>query len=44
MENDKKGMRSIWFFVGLLLSIIGLIEIAAGISDLIFPSADHVRL
>jgi len=44
MENDKKGMRSIWYFVGLLMSIIGLIEMAAGISDLVFPSAEHVRL
>ena len=44
MENDKKGMRSIWYFVGLLMSVIGLIEMAAGISDLVFPSAEHVRL
>ena len=44
MENDGKGMRSIWYFVGLLLSVIGLIEIAAGISDLCFPSAGDIRL
>ncbi len=44
MENDKKGMRSIWYFVGLLLSVIGLIEIAAGISDLVIPSAGLARL
>jgi len=44
MENDKKGMRSIWYFVGLLLSTIGLIEMAAGISDLCFRSAEHIRL
>ena len=44
MEDGKKGMRSIWFFVGLLLSAIGLIETAAGISDLYFPSAEHIRL
>ena len=44
MENDKKGMRSIWFFVGLLLSIIGLIELAAGISDLFNPSGEAIRL
>ncbi|MGA7160750.1 MAG: hypothetical protein WBZ48_07090 [Bacteroidota bacterium] len=44
MENDKKGMRSIWYFVGLILSAIGVIEIAAGISDLCFPSSQHVRL
>ena len=44
MDSDKKGMRSIWYFVGLLLSSIGLIEMAAGISDLYVPSAEHIRL
>jgi len=44
MENNKKGMRSIWYFVGLILSAIGLIEMSAGIYDLYFPSAEHVRL
>ena len=44
MENDGKGMRSIWYFVGLLLSFIGLIEVAAGISDLCAPSDGQIRL
>jgi hypothetical protein len=44
MENDSRGMRSIWYFVGLLLSAIGVIEMAAGISNLYFPSAEHTRL
>ncbi len=44
MEPDKKGMRSIWYFVGLIMSAIGLIEISAGIYDLYFPSAKDIKL
>ncbi|MGO9482794.1 MAG: hypothetical protein ACLP05_13575, partial [Candidatus Kryptoniota bacterium] len=44
MEPDKKGMRSIWYFVGLIMSAIGLIEVLAGIYDLYFPSAQDIRL
>lgn len=44
MEPDKKGMRSIWYFVGLILSAIGLIEVLAGIYDLYSPPAEEVTL
>ena len=44
MEPDKKGMRSIWYFVGLILSAIGLIEVLAGIYDLYSPPTEEVTL
>ncbi len=44
MENDKKGMRSIWYFVGLILSAIGVIEVLAGIYDLYSPPTEKVTL
>lgn len=44
MENDKKGMRSIWYFVGLIMAAIGLIEMSAGIYDLFFPFTKDVKL
>ena len=42
--NTEKGMRSIWYFVGLIMLIIGIIVIAAGIYDLINPTAQNIRL
>jgi hypothetical protein len=44
MEGEKKGMRSIWYFVGLIMFAIGLVELAAGIYDFIFPPKETVRL
>jgi hypothetical protein len=44
MEASKKGIRSIWYFVGLIMTIIGLIEISAGIYDLYFPTANDIKL
>jgi hypothetical protein len=44
MNAGEKGMRSIWFFVGLLLSAIGLIELAAGVYDLFSPTKLDVTL
>ena len=33
-----KKMISIWFFVGLILTVYGLLIFGAGIYDLIYPS------
>jgi hypothetical protein len=42
--NKEKGMRSIWYFVGLIMLIIGIIVVAAGIYDLINPTTQNIRL
>jgi hypothetical protein len=42
--ETKKGMRTIWFFVGWILLLIGLVESIAGIYDLIVPSKNDIRL
>jgi uncharacterized membrane protein len=42
--SEKKGMRSIWFLVGLIMLIIGLIVVAAGIYDFFYPSGEKVKL
>jgi len=44
MDAGKKGMRSIWFLVGLIMFMIGLIELSAGIYDLFYPSNQDVKL
>lgn len=44
MEAEKNRMRTIWFFVGLILFAIGVIVIAAGVYDLIFPANTGARL
>ncbi len=44
MDGEKKGMRSIWYFVGLIMFAIGLVELAAGIYDLFYPSAKDIKL
>jgi hypothetical protein len=43
MENEK-GMRSIWFFVGLIMLLIGILVFLAGIYELINPTIQNVRL
>lgn len=30
-DSEKKGMKPIWHFVGLLMSVVGLLLVAAGI-------------
>ena len=42
--DTKKRMRNIWFFVGWILLSIGLVEFAAGIYNLYFPSDKDIRL
>jgi hypothetical protein len=42
--NTENGMRSIWYFVGLILLIIGIIVFLAGIYDLINPSDHDLKL
>jgi hypothetical protein len=37
-------MRNIWFFVGWILLIIGLLELAAGVYGLFFPSNKNIKL
>ena len=44
MDAGKKRMRSIWFFVGIIMSAIGFIELIAGIYDLIIPSKENIKL
>ena len=42
--NTEKGMRSIWYFVGLIMLAIGIIVFTAGIYDLINPNDHNIRL
>ncbi|HVO72842.1 MAG TPA: hypothetical protein VMT35_02365 [Ignavibacteriaceae bacterium] len=42
--NTEKGMKSIWYFVGLIMFIIGIIVFAAGVYDLLNPTAKNIRL
>ncbi len=44
MINTEKGMRSIWYFVGLIMLIIGIIVFAAGIYDLLNPTNQNIKL
>jgi len=37
-------MRPIWYFVGLLLTIIGVMILGAGVYDLFFPPARQTIL
>ncbi len=34
MDGNQKGMRSIWYFVGWLLTIIGILVLIAGFLNL----------
>ena len=42
--NTEKRMRSIWYFVGLIMLIIGIIVFVAGIYDLINPANQNIKL
>jgi FtsH-binding integral membrane protein len=37
-------MKSIWFFVGLTLSIMGVLVVIAGIADYMSPPVRHTTL
>ncbi len=43
METEK-GMRSIWYFVGLIMLAIGILVFLAGIYELINPTVQNIRL
>ena len=43
METEK-GMRSIWYFVGLILLAIGILVFIAGIYELINPTVENTKL
>ena len=43
METEK-GMRSIWYFVGLILLAIGILVFLAGIYELISPTVENTKL
>ena len=43
MENEKR-MRSIWFFVGLIMLTIGILVFLAGIYELINPTIQDIKL
>jgi hypothetical protein len=40
----KKKMISIWFFIGLILTVYGLLILGAGIYNLVIPTKLHVVL
>jgi len=40
----EKKMISIWFFIGLILTVYGLLILGAGIYDLIYPAKLRVIL
>ncbi len=40
----KKKMISIWFFIGLILTVYGLLILGAGIYNLVVPNKLHVIL
>ncbi len=45
VENtERKGMRPIWFFVGCLLGVIGLIVAGTGIYNWVSPPRTGTRL
>jgi hypothetical protein len=39
-----KGVISIWFFIGALLAVYGLLIVAAGVGELVSPPANPVTL
>jgi hypothetical protein len=42
--NRNSGMRSIWFLVGSIMSVIGFIVLVAGIYNLFHPADQNIRL
>jgi len=44
LVTERNGMRTIWFFVGVILTGIGGVVLCAGVWDLVFSSGSDVRL
>ena len=44
MSENEDQMKPIWYFVGLILLVIGLIVLSAGIYYLFVPEHHHVEL
>jgi hypothetical protein len=44
MENETKGMMPIWYFVGLMLSAMGIVVFVSGIANYIRPPARQTVL
>jgi divalent metal cation (Fe/Co/Zn/Cd) transporter len=42
--DTEKGMRSIWFFVGLIMLTIGILVFLAGLYELINPTVQNIKL
>ena len=42
--SNEKGMRSIWYFVGLIMLMIGILVFLAGIYNLINPTNQDIKL
>lgn len=39
MAEEVKGMKPIWFFVGLILLLVGLVLVVSGIYYVYYPNA-----
>ena len=39
MSTQEHGMKSIWYLVGLMLAVMGLLVLAGGVGDLLSPPA-----
>lgn len=44
MEKETKEMKSIWYFVGLMLSAMGAVVLIAGIANYLSPPARETVL
>ena len=42
--SDKKHFISIWFFIGVLLAIYGVLIFGAGLWELFYPTASQVAM
>jgi len=44
MENEQKGMKPIWYFVGIVLSLMGFVITLSGLYYVFYPSQSHTVL
>ena len=45
MENEEeKGMKPIWYFVGLILGLMGFVITLSGIYYVMYPGQSHTEL
>lgn len=44
MSEEKKHFISIWFFIGSLLSVYGVLILGAGLWELVHPPAQRIVL